>query len=205
MISKFQISALSMAIICTAAWAQEESAATDTAASSSWRDGVLARCMEQYSTEQCQDSEFLEENFHAATLETAHRTAIRRSKLAHKAMRELILQRVCSTSPSKVCDDSSQCVTEVKATCTTLQAEAATCAQQAKSSCISAANPRACYQQQVAQCPTEKKLSVEQLLVKYPKLSAAQQARLRSAAAQLDAKTQGWWSNLVDWLTNPFS
>lgn len=201
---KLSVLALSIAatsFIAAPAQAQEDASAD---ANKTWRENTIARCMQQYSVEQCQDEEFLEENFHVNSLEIAHRAAIRRKQQNDKALHELILQRVCTASPSTVCDDSEQCIAEVTRTCATLKAEATACVQRAKTNCSTTNDPSSCYQAQVAQCPSTKKLTIAELLAKYPKLSDSQKARLISTAAQLDAKTSGWWSNLVNWLTTPF-
>lgn len=197
----FRISALSLALIAATAAAQQDDAAP-SANSPSWRESAVARCQQQYSEEQCQDRDFLEENFHIESLEAAHRAATRRNRLADRAMRELILQRACTASPSKVCggDAEVQCLAEIMQTCATLKSEAAACVQNAKNSCALTADPGVCFQQQLTQCPSTKKMPVEQLLAKYPKLSAAQKNRLVVAANDLDARTRGWWSNLVGWL-----
>lgn len=204
--STFRICALSLAIAASAVSAQEEESTPENTRST-WRENVVARCTQQYSAEQCADSEFLEENFHVNSLEIAHRAAMRRNQSAEKAMHEVILQHACNDSPSKVCGskESAQCIVDVTQTCAKLKREARACVQNIKNGCASTANPSSCFKQQVAQCPSEKELPIAKLLAKYPKLSEAQKVKLTKTAAQLDAKTSGWWSNLVDWLTTPLS
>lgn len=207
MATTIRICALSLAITtATAAWAQDEESATSPK-NNSWRSNVITRCLEQYSAEQCQDNEFLEENFHVSSLETAHRAAIRRNRMAEEAMRELVLQYTCSDSPAKTCgdDDSAQCIATVTQTCAKLKTEAALCIKAAETGCANTNNPASCYKQQVARCPSIKKQPINQLLAKYPKLSASQKAKLVSTAKTLDAKTRGWWSDLASWLTSPFN
>lgn len=205
MTTTIRICALSFAIAATATWAQEEALSPENQRST-WRENTIARCLQQYSAEQCQDDNFLEENFHINSLEVAHRAAIRRNQMAEKAMHEVILQYACNDSPSAVCDDNSpQCVTTVTQTCSKLKAEAKACVQYAKQGCASTANPASCFKQQKAQCPSEKKQPMAQLLAKYPKLSASQKSHLITTAQTLEKKTSGWWSNLTNWLTTPFN
>ena len=189
-----------------AAQTENESAGED--AHRSWLDNTIARCVQQYSAEQCQNQEFLDEHFQVTSLQVAHRAASRRNEEAGKALRELTLQRVCNDAPAKSCAstgvDVAQCSAEITQACATLQAEAAACVQNATSLCIDNVDPNACYRQQLALCPSAKKQPIEQLLAKYPKLTAAQKSRLINAAAELDAKYGSWWSDMVAWLKAPF-
>ncbi|MFT3930318.1 MAG: hypothetical protein QM709_08490 [Spongiibacteraceae bacterium] len=200
-----RICALSLVIAATAASAQEEDQ-SPTQKVSSWRDGVVARCLQQYSAEQCSDDEFLEAHFNINTLETAHKAAIRRNRMADTAMHELILQYACNDSAADVCgDEGAQCIATLTRNCATLKAEAATCLKSAESGCATTANPTSCYKQLAARCPSTKKQPIAQLLAKYPKLSASQKAKLISTAQTLEAKTDNWWSELTSWLTSPFN
>lgn len=204
MTNTFRFTTLTIAIIATTAWAQDENSASDNA---TWRDNTIARCTQQYSAEQCQDSEFLEANFHVNSLEVAHRTAIQRNQQAQKALRELTLQRVCSISASDNCAndaDAAQCIAQITQACTALKAEADNCVQNAQLTCANDTDPSGCYKRRLAFCPSLKKQPIEQLLAKYPRLSASDKSRLIAAAAELDAKTSGWWSNLIARLTTPF-
>lgn len=196
------------------AWAQEENSSVDAAndavktetVNSSWRENTIARCEQQYSVEQCQDENFLEENFHVNTLEIAHRAAIRSKQLFEKAKREITLQYACNDSPKEVCEgseESAQCVMNVAQTCAQLKQEAAMCIQSAKQGCASTANPAACFKQQQERCPSPKKQPVAQLLAKYPKLSASQKSQLITTAQTLEKKTGSWWSDLVSWIATP--
>ncbi len=205
-INAFRFSALVMAMIATTAWAQDNNAAAANNAGS-WRENAIARCTQQYSAEQCQDDEFLEANFHVNSLEVAHRAAMQRNQQEKKALRELTLQRICSISAGTACASDAniaQCTAQVEQSCVAFQAEADNCAQSAQQTCANEVDPNACYQRRTAQCPSFKKQPIEQLLAKYPRLSAAQKSRLIAAAAELDAKTGGLWSNLVEWLKTPF-
>lgn len=202
MTTTIQFCALSLAIITTTAWAQENNSPSNNSRPS-WKENAIARCVEQYGEEQCQDEEFLEANFHITSLGVAHRAAIRRNRSAEKAMHEVILQYACNDSPKKVCADneSTQCITEVTQTCIKLKKEVAACFQDAKQNCAPTADPNTCFAQNVAQCPSPKKQPIAELLKKYPKLSAAQRSKLITTAQTLEKKTSGWWSNLVDWIT----
>lgn len=206
MTTTFRFCALALAIAATTALAQEDNLSPESS-KTSWRENAIARCVQQYSAEQCQDEEFLEANFHVNSLEIAHRAAIRRNQSAQKAMHEVILQYACNDSPGEVCagNESTSCITSVTQTCAKLKAEAVACVQYAKQGCISTANPNTCFQQQKAQCPSEKKQPIAQLLAKYPKLSASQKSHLITTAQTLEKKTSGWWSNLVNWITTPFN
>lgn len=199
--------ALSLAIAATPAWAQEDEPSSATTKKNSWRENAVTRCVQQYSAEQCQNEEFLEENFHVNSLEIAHRAAIRRNQSAEKAMREVILQYACNDSPKEVCEgnQSAQCIAEVTQTCAKLKRETAACVQHAKQGCVSTADPGTCFQQHKAQCPSEKKQPIAQLLSKYPNLSASQKAQLMTTAQTLEKKTRGWWSNLVSWISTPLN
>ena len=194
----------SNAIFATAAWAQEENSTSDSSGTS-WRDSTIARCIQQYSAEQCQDSEFLETNFHVKTLEIAHRTATQRSEQEKKALRELTLQRVCPFPASDVCANDANaalCAVQIAQACAMLKAEADNCVRNSLAACN--ADRNACSQRQIALCPSLKKQPIAQLLAKYPRLTDTQKAHLVATAAEIDAKTSGWWSNLVAWLKTPF-
>lgn len=200
-----RICALALVIAATTASAQEEDPSPAKKVSS-WRDGVVARCLQQYDAEQCSDDEFLEAHFNISALETAHKAAIRRNRMAYEAMHEVILQYACNDSPDEVCGDAAaQCIATVTRTCAQLKAEAANCQQSAATGCATTANPTSCYKQLAAHCPSTKKQPINQLLAKYPKLSASQKAQLVSTAQTLEAKTSGWWSELTSWLTSPFN
>ncbi len=206
MITTTRICALTLALTAGIACAQEGESSPQREPAS-WGETAIARCLEQYSSEQCQDPEFLEENFHVNSLEIAHRAAIRRNQEANRAMREVILQYACNGSADKVCtgNDSAHCRAEIQQTCATLKHEANACIQFARQGCASTSEPSACMQQQVAKCPSMKKQPVAQLLAKYPKLSASQKSKLAATAQALEEKTGGWWSNLRGWLINPFN
>ncbi len=200
-----RISALAFALVAATASAQEENASTDSTANT-WRESAIARCTEQYSAEQCADPQFLEEHFHVDTLEIAHRAGIRRTMLMNKAVRELTLQRICNNSASDNCANDAhqaQCVAQIEQSCAMLQAEAQTCIANAKQACSNSFDASTCESNQTVLCPSLKKQSIEQLLAKYSKLTDAQKTRLTQIAAELDAKTSGWWSNLIGWLTSP--
>lgn len=210
--STFRSSTLAIAIIAASsvvaatAWAQAEPASDDSG--TSWRESTIARCTQQYSAAQCQDSEFLEENFHVNSLEIAHRTAMHRNQQAQKALRELTLQRVCSVSASDNCANdanAAQCIVQIEQACATLKAEAENCVRNAQSTCASDANPSMCSKNRIALCPSLKKQPIEQLLAKYPRLNAAEKSRLIAAAAEIDAKSTNWWSDLTGWLAAPLS
>lgn len=205
MTTTIRICALSLAIAATHVAAQEEELPAN--AKNTWRENAIARCIQQHSAEECQDEEFLEENFHVNSLEIAHRAATRRNQIAEKAMHEVILQYACNDSPNKVCsgNESAQCVTTVTHTCTKLKTEANACIQHAKQGCASTSDPTSCYKQQKAHCPSQKKQPIAQLLKKYPKLTASQKTQLTSTAQALEKKTSGWWSDLVNLLATPFN
>ena len=202
----FKLTALATTLMVTSAWAQEESSAPDKG-SASWRESAIARCTQQYSAEQCQDNEFLEANFHVDSLEVAHRAAMQRNQQAQHALRELTLQRVCSVAASDNCAsdvDAAQCIVQIEQACATLKVEAENCIRNAQLTCANDTDPSACSKRRIALCPSLNKQPIEQLLAKYPRLSAEQKSRLIASATELDAKTSGWWSNLIARLKTPF-
>jgi hypothetical protein len=203
---KLALSSLALAIIAGSALAQEENPAADDNATS-WRDSTIAQCTQQYSAEQCADSEFLEEHFHVKTLEIAHRAAMQRNKQEEKALHELTLQRVCSIPARANCANdaaAAECIVQIEQACAILKAEATNCVQNALLTCSHEDNPSACAKLRVSFCPSLKKQPIEQLLAKYPRLSSAQKAHLRATATELDAKLGSWWSNLIARLKMPF-
>jgi len=204
---KFTLTVLAASLLATSVWTQAEDPASDNG-NLTWREGAIARCTQQYSAAQCQDSKFLEENFHVNSLETAHRVAMQRNQQVQKALSELTLQRVCSASASDNCAsdaNAAQCIVQIEQACATLKAEAENCVRNAQSSCVSDADPSTCSKNRIALCPSLKKQPIEQLLAKYPRLNAAEKSRLIATAAEIDAKTTNWWSNLTQWLTAPLS
>lgn len=204
MLNTYRLTALAAALIATATFAQDENPATEDS-NASWLENTIARCEQQYGAEQCRDQQFLEDNFHVSSLQTAHRVATQRNQQVTKALRELTLQRVCNTSPNSSCTgaDAAQCSAEISQACSELKAEAAACIQNTKTLCIDNVDPSVCVKQQSALCPSADRQPLDKLLAKYPKLTAQQKSRLIAAAAALDAKSSGWWSNLVSWLKSP--
>ncbi|MDB6063339.1 MAG: hypothetical protein JWM78_3442 [Verrucomicrobiaceae bacterium] len=189
------------ALFSAAAGAQQDE--TDSTPNLSWRQNTIARCELQYRAEQCWDEQFLEENFHLSTLETAHRTATRRKQLENGALRELTLQHVCNQSISKTCSgasNSAQCETEIIEACRVLQTQAATCLQNAAAQCADNTDPSTCTTQRSAFCPSLQKQSIQVFLAKYPKFTLEQKTRLASASQQLDAQDGSWFPNLFNWL-----
>lgn len=186
-----------------AAVAGAQSSDTADAAPATFREGIVARCEQQYSAEQCQDEQFLNENFHLQSLDTAHRAGIRRDKVQRSALRELTLQRACNDPFSKVCgaaEDPQRCVTDLVQSCTVLKNQTVDCLQNVQSSCAADSNRSACIQQQAARCPSIKKQPAEVLLAKYPKLTPAQKNQLANTAQQLDAEQSYWPSQLLNLL-----
>lgn len=198
MTSSFRYSTFALALLSIAAVAQQDENST-TEQSNSWRENVIAECQRQFTSEQCQDPAFLEENFHLQSLETAHRAAIRRTDLERRALNELTLQRICAVSPSSACATTNdpRCAAQVEQTCANLKNEAAACVQNAKNYCASASDAN-CFAQQTLHCPSAKKQPVEKVLAKYPKLSLEQKLRLTRIAQELDAKQGNWFSRLLD-------
>jgi hypothetical protein len=200
-----RIGTLAVALLAGSAWAQGEEA--DSASkNNSVYDSVSARCTQQYSAEQCRDRDFLDENFHLSSLEAAHRIAMQRAQDERKALRELTLQRVCSISINDNCGNDAnpaQCAAQLEEACATLKNQATACIQNAQINCVNDTDPNACYKRHIALCPSLKKQPIAQLLAKYPRLTSTQRSRLLTAAAELDAKTSGWWSNLITLLKTP--
>jgi hypothetical protein len=167
------------------------------------RDSIVAKCEQQYSASQCQDEQFLNENFHLQSLDVAHRAGIRRDKVQRSALRELTLQRACNEPFSKVCgaaEDPQRCVTDLVQSCTVLKNQTVDCLQNVQHSCAADSNRSACIQQQAARCPSIKKQPTEVLLAKYPKLSPAQKNLLANTAQQLDAEQSYWPTGLLNLL-----
>jgi hypothetical protein len=170
-------------------------------AAASWIDSARDLCAQQYSIEQCQDEEFLEQNFHVRDLQTAHRAAIRRNELERRALHELLLQRTCG-KPAAYCaiDAAPDCATQLQQMCTAIQRQAATCQSNAALYCATAGQSSNCLKQRQALCPTAKKQTVDKLLAKYPRLTLQQQAHVRQVAQQIDANQGNWIGNLFRWL-----
>jgi hypothetical protein len=178
-------------------------APADADAKSTFRQSTITRCEQQYSVEQCQDEQFLEDNFHLNSLEVALRAAGRRNQLERDALRELTLQHLCDQSPSSVCagaDDPARCAEEIVQSCTTLATRTANCQQSAKLVCADAAATGACLKQQIAFCPSIKKQKVEELLAKYPQLNLEQKNRVVKTAQEMDGQPSAWLANMVGWL-----
>jgi hypothetical protein len=160
----------------------------------SWLDGVRAQCEQQYSAEQCQDHEFLNQNFHVDSLQAAHRTAIKRRSQEETALRELLLQRAC-TNRQAYCAQSGAagCAAQLAQMCTAIAQQAKACIAQAKQFCATYQVDSNCVSQRQLQCPSAKKQSIDALLVKYPKLSTQQQLQIRQAALRMDSDFGGSW------------
>lgn len=174
---------------------------SEQTAEPNWLDNTRAACAQQYSSEQCQDDEFLNEKFHVRDLQTAHNTATRRQQQEQRALRELLLQRTCG-SPATYCanNPAEDCAAQLQQMCASLQQQAATCVSQTVAICADGEANADCVVQRLAQCPSAKKQSVDKLLAKYPKLSTAQQIHIRQVAQQIDSNQSGWIGNLFSWL-----
>lgn len=194
----FRYSAFALALL-SAGVAAQQNESPEIGPSNSWRDSVIAECQRQFTYEQCQDPDFLEEHFHLQALDIAHHAAIRRMAVEKQALNELTLQRICDISPSNACATTNdpRCETQVEQTCANLKIEAATCIQNAKNYCASASDNN-CLAQQTSHCPSAKKQPIEKLLAKYPKLSMEQKLRLTRVAQELDAKQSNWFARLLD-------
>lgn len=194
-----QRTALLAACITCAAAAGAEDPAADNA---SWLDGVRSRCEQQYSADQCRDDRFLDEKYNVESLQVAHKAAIRHRELEQKALRELLLQRVCNNKAAYCANNASAgCAGQLAQMCAAIKQQAATCLAQAKQYCTAFPHNDDCLDQRQAQCPSAKKQSLDQLLAKYPKLSAQQQAHVRQVAQQIDTNLNtNWIGDLFRWL-----
>jgi hypothetical protein len=166
----------------------------------SWLDNARNLCAQQYSVEQCQDEEFLEQNFHVRDLQTAHRAATRRNELERRALQELLLQRTCG-KPATYCaiNATPDCATQLQQMCASIQQQAATCQKNAALYCATTGQSSNCLKQRQALCPTAKKQTIDKLLAKYPRLTLQQQAHVRQVAQQIDANQNNWIGNLFRW------
>ena len=177
--------------------------ADSSANPATWREGVIARCQQQFSIEQCQNEQFLEDNFHVTTLEVAHRTAARRAQQERSALRELTLQHFCHQSPNNSCagaGNPTQCATDIAAACTALQTQSINCQQNVQSLCANATDAGTCTDQRSVRCPSIKQQSLDEILAKYPNLTLEQKSRLAAESQQLDAQGGSWFSNLLSWI-----
>jgi hypothetical protein len=165
----------------------------------SWLDSTIAACAQKYTAERCQDPQFLEQHYHVTTLQVAHKTARRRQQEQRRALSELTLQRVCD-HPQKACADGDNlCVMQTQQRCANLEQRAAQCLVQAKSFC--AQNPApGCAQQQTGRCPSADEQKIDELLAKYPLLTAEQKNQMRRVAQQLDDNNRGAIGRLWHWL-----
>jgi hypothetical protein len=176
--------------------------AIEPAANDSWLENVRAQCAQQYTPEQCDDDEFLNTNFHVESLQTAHRTAIRRNEQEQRALRELLLQRAC-TNRKAYCtqNPAAGCAEQLAQMCTAVAQQAKACLEQAKQYCTAFPQNADCLKQRQAQCPSAKKQTIDALLAKYPRLSAQQEEHVRSVARQMDSNFGGSWiGDLFRWL-----
>lgn len=166
---------------------------------SSWLNSTIATCEQEYDKTRCQDPGFLEQHYHVASLQIAHDTARRRHEQERAALRELTLQRVCD-DPQEACAESdSTCVAQTEQACAALKQQAAQCLAQVETFC--AQNPSAqCVAMRSVRCPSAKEQKIDDLLRKYPLLTATQKAHLRNVAQQLDANNRSVIGSLFQWL-----
>lgn len=165
----------------------------------------VARCEQQFSVEQCQDSDFVERNAPSATpsldtLEIARRAAVRRAQLENRALRELTLQRLCAAPTDVACAniEAGQCAAQIAEACATLTREADACAADAQTWCATNAKDTAkCVDAKIAFCPSVKPQRIDKLLAKYPKLKPQQRAKLTQIAEQIDSKQDNWLERLL--------
>lgn len=160
----------------------------------SWLDGIRAQCEQQYSLEQCQDHNFLNEHFHVDSLQAAHKSAIQRRTQEDRVLRELLLQRACNNKKAYCAQNAAAgCAQQLTQMCTAIAQQAAACLKEARQYCTAFPQNAGCLKQRQAQCPSEKKQSVDVLLAKYPNLSAQQQLHVRQVARNIDANLGGSW------------
>lgn len=167
-----------------------------------WHQNAAVLCQQQYSAEECENEQFLEDHFHTGTQSASHRAATRRKQAEQAALRELTLQRACHQSASKSCanaSDPDQCAAELAQACSTLATQAALCQQNVLALCATDAAGSACVAQHSAYCPSLAKQPIADLLLKYPKLTLDQQARVANFAQQLDSQSS-WFGDLFSWI-----
>ena len=172
----------------------------DGGTAASWLNQTIAQCQQEYDEQSCQDPEFLEQHYHVRTLQIAHKASIRHTQEERRALGELMLQRLCSQDLKKYCavDGSTDCIPRTQQTCANIQRYAVACVTNAQQFC--AENPQdGCLQSMGGHCPTSKKLNIDVLLAKYPKLTGPQQTHIRQVAAQIDASTRGLIGDLLSW------
>jgi hypothetical protein len=173
---------------------QEQQQEPAAVAKDSWLDNVRAQCEQQYSVEQCQDRDFLNQNFHVDSLQAAHLTAIQRRNQEDRALRELLLQRACNNRKTYCAQNAAAgCAAQLAQMCTAIAQQATACLNQARQYCTTFPQNAGCLKQRQAQCPSAKKQSLEALLAKYPKLSAQQQEQVRQTARNIDSNLGGNW------------
>lgn len=163
-------------------------------AQESWLQGVRAQCEQQYSAEQCQDHDFLDEHFHVDSLQAAHRTAIQRRNHEERALRELLLQRACNNKKAYCAQNAAAgCAQQLTQMCTAIAQQAKACLEQARQYCTTFPQNAGCFKQRQLQCPSAKKQSLDTLLAKYPNLSEQQQLHVRQVARNIDSNLGGNW------------
>lgn len=182
--------------------AYADTPASETEQQQSWLDSTLAACAQQFSAEQCRDDEFLEQHYHVRDLQTAHRAAMRRSELEQRALRELLLQRSCGNTAAYCSGDATtDCAAQLQQMCAAITQQAAACVSEAAQYCAASGQSSDCLKQRQPQCPSAKKQSIDELLVKYSKLTLQQQMHVRQVAQQIDAnQDSSWIGNLFRWL-----
>lgn len=187
-------------LFATAVPAHAQDEMSEPATAASWRENAVARCVEQFSAEQCSDADFLEQEFHIESLAVAHRASTRQQRLERAALRELTLQHACNRPLATTCGgaaDPALCATQIRQQCSSLAQQAANCQRNIATQC--AGSGSACVKQRAALCPSLRKQKVEVVLAKYPKLKPPQKATLTRAANQLEAQT-GWFGDLLAWV-----
>lgn len=151
-----------------------------------------AACVEHSDAARCDDPDSRQRQSPAAgpdTREIARRAAVRGNRDEQRALRELLVKHtgLCSQKPEQYCPphNLAACTEQLRQTCTTIKRQAAMCEAQTATYCARQRGSAQCVAALSRQCDNEK-LTLDQVLAKYPNLSPNQKAQLKQIATQLE-------------------
>lgn len=162
-----------------------------------WLESARAACAEEFGDDaRCSDQSFLQQQYApetiAATREVARRAAIRRNGVEQRALREVLVKHtgLCNQKPSQYCppNNLAACAEQLRQTCAVIKRQIAMCQTQTNTYCAQHSGGSKCVAAMANQC-SNKNLSIDQILAKYPDLSPAQKAKLKQVATQLEQNT----------------
>lgn len=162
-----------------------------------WLESARVACAEEFGDDaRCDDQRFLQQQYAPETIATtrdvARRAAIRRNGDEKRALREVLVKHtgLCNQKPAQYCPPNNleACAEQLRQTCTVIKQQIAMCEMQTANYCAQHNGGGKCVEAMANQCGT-KKQSIDQILAKYPDLSASQKAKLKQVATQLEENT----------------